>query len=101
MIKNAIKCNLVKVGDTYSLLLCGHKGLKAGGYAESKLMNEGGLRLAVDLHPHTRFEGRVLCKGTTEKGSEKAFQAFKEKMMCRDRMEKHPSKKNNNNKTTC
>lgn len=46
--------------NTYPLLLCGYKSLEAGGHAEAQLVNEWGLRLAVDLHPHTCLEGCVL-----------------------------------------
>lgn len=59
----AINCSAVEVRDTYPLLLCGYKSLEAGGHAEAQLVNEWGLRLAVDLHPHTCLKGCILWKG--------------------------------------
>lgn len=52
----------MEAGGTYPLLLGGYKRLEAGGHAEAQLVHKGRLGLAVDLHPHTRLEGRVLCK---------------------------------------
>lgn len=53
----------VEVRDTYPLLLRGYKGLETRGHAETQLVNEWGLRLAVDLHPHACLEGCILWKG--------------------------------------
>lgn len=60
MIKKAINCVSVEVRDTYPLLLCGYKSLEARSHTEAQLVNERGLRLAVDLHPHTCLEGCIL-----------------------------------------
>lgn len=56
----AINCVSVEVRDTYPLLLSGYKSLEAGGHAEAELMDERGLRLAVDLHPDACLESCIL-----------------------------------------
>lgn len=52
----------MEVSDTYPLLLCGYKRLEARGDTKAQLMNKWGLRLAVDLHPHTCLEGCILWR---------------------------------------
>lgn len=47
---------------TYPLFLGGHKGLESRGHPKSQLLDEGRLRLAVDLHFDSGLERRVLWK---------------------------------------